>query len=370
MFLSFLSFRLLFVIGLPCSFVLAGCPFFHNASGTLEAKAFGQTAERDHTFEVKSNGTVLSRLNGRFYAASDWQNLPVVLFVPGSGNPSHLGTQKGNGIETYTEPVDVVASWAATLAEEGFSSFTYDKRTCQPAHDPACHASPLGDIYEEGPRALSKDVDAACTYLQTQLVIPNENIILWTHGQGGQVVLSSECGRNAKLNIIVSPLTDRVDRLLVRSLHHRASLLRQEASQAPEARVASLTARANTLTNRAASFEATFLSIDSDRFIEGAKFLGVPLSFWFGWRELTEEIDLQLAKHPGRVILFKGDKDLSYDNEDVRNLRSFGKQNNVELVFVPDGDHHLVNQNSIAPAARETVVRTIKNAWSGLGSSL
>ena len=26
-----------------------------------------------------------------------------------------------------------------------------------------------------------------------------------------------------------------------------------------------------------------------DRFIEGAKFLGVPLSFWFGWRELTEE---------------------------------------------------------------------------------
>ena len=342
---------------------LFGCAFFHNASGTIQAAASGKTVERDHVFEVKHQGKVMAKLNGRFYMASNWQDLPVVLFVPGSGNPSHLGTQKGNGLDTYTKPVNVSELWAEALAAEGFSSFTYDKRTCQPVHGSGCHENPIGDIYEEGPVALTKDVDAACSYLQQQLVIPNRNIILWTHGQGGQVVMASECGRNAALNVITSPITERVDRVLVRSLHHQSVVLRRQAEDAPEARVESLNARARNIANRAASFEATFLSLESDRFIEGAKFLGVPLSFWFGWRKLTEDIDLQMAKHQGQLIVLSGENDSSLAAEDIRNLRRFNKQRNIQVVFVPAADHHFVQKNKISSQTSHMVIQAIKDAW-------
>ena len=340
-----------------------GCAFFHNASGTIEAAASGQTVERDHIFEVKHQGKTLAKLNGRFYMAPQWQDLPVVLFVPGSGNPSHLGTQKGNGLDTYTKTVNVYELWAKALAAEGLSSFTYDKRTCQPVHESGCHANPIADIYEEGPVALTKDVDAACSYLQRELVIPNQNIILWTHGQGGQVVMASECGRNAALSVITSPITERVDRVLVRSLHHQSVVLRRQAESAPEARVESLNARARNIANRAASFEATFLSLESDRFIDGAKFLGVPLSFWYGWRNLTEDIDLQMAKHKGDLLILSGEEDASLALEDIRNLRRFDQENNIQVVFIPKSDHHLVNKNQISSQTSQLVIEKLKATW-------
>ena len=52
----------------------------------------------------------------------------------------------------------------------------------------------MTDIYKKGPLALTVDVDAACHLLQADLGISADRIILWTHGQGGQVVLESNCG--------------------------------------------------------------------------------------------------------------------------------------------------------------------------------
>jgi hypothetical protein len=175
--------------------------------------------------------------------------------------------------------------------------------------------------------------------------------------------MASECGRNAGLTVITSPITDRVDRVLVRSLHNQSVVLRRQAEDASEGRVASLNARARNIANRAASFEATFLSLESDRFIEGAKFLGVPLSFWFGWRGLTEDIDLQMAKHQGHLIILSGEDDTSLATEDVRNLRRFDKQKNIKVVFVPNADHHLVRKNKISPQTSYMVIQAIKSFW-------
>ena len=152
--------------------------------------------------------------------------------------------------------------------------------------------------------------------------------------------------------MITSPLTDRVDLMLVRTLHHRAALLSNEAENAPEIMKKALKAKSVNLSNRAESFKATFLSIESDRFIETASFLGVPLTFWYGWRKSTEDIDMQLAKQRGRVILFQGQNDTNYSDEDVRKLLRFGKIKDVQLVKVPGADHYLIEKNKLprAPA--------------------
>ena len=345
--------------------VVAGCSHMTHSTHQLVAGASGKVQEKAYVFDVEVPGQPKSELMGVFLAAPNSENKPIVLMVPGAGNSTFLGSQKSNGAHTYSKPLNITQMWAHELADAGFSSFSYNKRTCRAGQDHLCRNNAVTDIYKKGPVALSEDVDAACRMLRRDLGVPSEKIILWTHGQGGQVVLSSECGRRAKVVIITSPMTDRVDLMLVRTLHHRASLLRAEAEAetVTELKKKSLRAKALNISNRAESFKATFLSIESDRFIDTASFLGVPLSFWYGWRKSTEDIDLQLAKQKGNVILFQGKNDTNYSDEDQRNLLRFGKMRNVKLVQIPGADHYLIEQNKISTSASHIAIDALIQAW-------
>ena len=343
--------------------VAVGCGHVNHSTSKLIAGASGEVQEKAYIFDVTVPGQPKAPLMGVFYTAPNSENRPVVLFVPGAGNPTFLGRQKSNGAHTYAKPLNITQMWAHELARAGFSSFAYNKRTCRAGQDHLCRNNAVNDVFSKGPVALAQDVDAACNMLQSELGIPTEKIILWTHGQGGQVVLASECGKRARLTMITSPLTDRVDLMLVRTLHHRAALLSNEAENAPEIMKKALKAKSVNLSNRAESFKATFLSIESDRFIETASFLGVPLTFWYGWRKSTEDIDMQLAKQRGRVILFQGQNDTNYSDEDVRNLLRFGKIKDVQLVKVPGADHYLIEKNRIAAGTSSLVVESIISAW-------
>ena len=341
--------------------VAVGCGHVNHSTSKLIAGASGEVQEKAYIFDVTVPGQPRPHLWG-FSTAPNSENRPVVLFVPGAGNPTFLGRQKSNGAHTC-KTIKHHANVGSRLARAGFSSFAYNKRTCRAGQDHLCRNNAVNDVFAKGPVALAQDVDAACNMLQSELGIPTEKIILWTHGQGGQVVLASECGKRARLTMITSPLTDRVDLMLVRTLHHRAALLSNEAENAPEIMKKALKAKSVNLSNRAESFKATFLSIESDRFIETASFLGVPLTFWYGWRKSTEDIDMQLAKQRGRVILFQGQNDTNYSDEDVRNLLRFGKIKDVQLVKVPGADHYLIEKNRIAVGTSSLVVESIISAW-------
>ena len=352
----------LFLIAIILS-VLVGCSHMTHSTHQLVAGASGKVQEKAYIFDVEVSGQPKSELMGVFLAAPNSENRPVVLMVPGAGNSTFLGRQKSNGAHTYSKPLNITQMWAHELADAGFSSFSYNKRTCRAGQDHLCRNNAVRDIYKNGPIALAEDVDAACRMLRRDLGIPSEKIILWTHGQGGQVVLSSECGRRAKVVLITSPMTDRVDLVLVRTLHHRASLLRAEAATALGVKQKSLREKARNISNRAESFKATFLSIESDRFIDTASFLGVPLTFWYGWRKSTEDIDLQLAKQQGQVVLFQGENDTNYSDEDQRNLLRFGKIRNVKLVQIPGADHYLIEQNKISASASHLAIEALMQAW-------
>ena len=342
---------------------VTACSHMTHTTSVIAAGASGRIQEKAYIFDVEVPNQPKSLLMGVFYSAPNWENRPVILFVPGGGNPSFMGRQKGNGAETYSSPLNVTQMWAEELAAAGFSSFAYNKRTCRAGQNKLCRNNAVNDIYKKGPLALTADVDAACHLLQADLGIPSERIILWTHGQGGQVVLDSTCGKRAKLVMITAPLTDRIDHMLVRTLHHRASRLREEASRAQGVKKKSLNEKAEHYSNRAESFKATFLSIESDRFIDTASLLGVPLTFWYGWQKSTEDIDIRLARHSGKIILIKGLLDSNYSDQDMRMLRNFAKLNKVQLVQIAKADHYLIHRTKISKDAKDAVRSILIQAW-------
>ena len=207
--LDFASSTLRRLVAFSVGFILVGCSHVSHSTSQLIAGASGEVQEKAYIFDVEVPGQPKAPLMGVFYTAPNSENRPVVLFVPGAGNPTFLGRQKSNGAHTYSKPLNITQMWAHELAKAGFSSFAYNKRTCRAGQDHLCRNNAVTDVFEKGPVALAEDVDAACNMLQSELGIPSERIILWTHGQGGQVVLASECGRRAKLAMITSPLTDR-----------------------------------------------------------------------------------------------------------------------------------------------------------------
>ena len=351
------------ILALVAVLLMGACSHITHTTSTLAASSSGKLQEKAYVFDVEIPGQPKAPLMGVFYSAPNWENHPVVLFVPGGGNPSFMGRQKGNGAQTYSTPLNVTQMWAEELAAAGFSSFAYNKRTCRAGQDKLCRNNAVTDIYKKGPLALTADVDAACHLLQADLGIAADRIVLWTHGQGGQVVLESNCGKRARVVMITAPLTDRIDHMLVRTLHHRSNLLRAEASEALDLRKQSLNEKAQYYANRAESFKATFLSIESDRFIDTASLLGVPLTFWYEWRKATDDIDIRLARQQGKIVLFKGLQDTNYSDQDMRNLRNFAKLNKVELVQVPKADHYLIDRTKISKDAKESVLSALIKAW-------
>ena len=134
-----------------CAFMLMSCSHVTHTTSKLVAGASGATQEKAYIFDVEVPGQPKAPLMGVFYSAPNWENSPVVLLVPGAGNPTFMGQQKGNGAHTYSKPLNITQMWAHELAKLGFSSFAYNKRTCRAGQDKLCRNNAVDDIYKKGP---------------------------------------------------------------------------------------------------------------------------------------------------------------------------------------------------------------------------
>ena len=157
---------------------LVACGHVTRSTHQFVAGASGKVQEKAYVFDVKVPGQPKSELMGVFLAAPNSEERPVILMVPGAGNSTFLGRQKSNGAHTYSKPLNITQMWAHELADAGFSSFSYNKRTCRAGQDHLCRNNAVTDIYQKGPVALAEDVDAACQMLRVELGIPSEKIIL------------------------------------------------------------------------------------------------------------------------------------------------------------------------------------------------
>jgi pimeloyl-ACP methyl ester carboxylesterase len=326
----------------------AGCPkrTARNADDTAPDSG-AQIVHEDAFIEIALPSGLPLTVRAEWTWDEEAGPAPVVLLPPGGGNVSRRGTRASDGARSYDKPVDVTRGVAEMLAAHGFAALAWDKRTCGPRDTPLCGRYSTSDLDEEGPRALVKDLDAAC-----RLALDDERgdgrVILWAHGQATQVALVSECAKQAEVMVLVAPVPRRVDKVMVASLWARAQAARQAANKAGTEEAQE---RALELKNRTASFDAMFKAIENDQFLGGgagssspedARVLGATLSFWKAWIALTNEVpgDAPQPIQPWIVVL--GQKDTQYGPTDRKRIKALGEVPKARLVEIPGVDHHLL----------------------------
>jgi pimeloyl-ACP methyl ester carboxylesterase len=266
----------------------------------------------------------------------------VVIFVPGSGIVSRYARQTGNGIDTYAQPVDINMQWANVLAQQGYFSLAYDKRSCGPSHEDVCLNNPLSDFNQEGPKALARDVDAACLFVRDRFG-EGVRIVLWTSEQGSQVVLSSACKNRASVLVFVTPIPYRIDKFWVEGLFHASRTAREPLVK-------------NSLMQKARNLQATFESIKKGQFALDSKVMGATLPFWKEWIVLTQQADALLAKTHQPMILIMGEDDAFYNEKARYVLKKQMRTTERQLVQLPGVDHNLLKNGVLAQETIDTVL--------------
>jgi pimeloyl-ACP methyl ester carboxylesterase len=290
---------------------------------------------------------------------------PVVLLPPGGGNVSRRGTRASDGARPYDKPVDVTRGLAEVLAAHGFAALAWDKRTCGPRDTPLCARYNTDDLDAEGPRALVKDLDAACT-----LALNDERsdgrVIIWAHGQATQVALVSACAKKAEAMVLVAPVPRRVDKVMVASLWARAQAARNAANKAGTEEAQE---RALELKNRTGSFDAMFKAIEQGQFPEDARVLGATLSFWKAWIALTDEVPGEAPTPAQPWIVVLGSKDSQYGPTDRERIQALGRVPKAQLIEVPGVDHHLLTGGALDAEPLMPIVDALHAALEGAPSS-
>lgn len=285
---------------------------------------------------------------------------PWVVLVPGAGAPSRKGEQNGDGVRKYGAAVETHRAWARALAEAGFRVFSFDKRTCHPSQNPLCRANPTTDLDEEGPSALSRDVDAACAWLRTQQN-PQARVVFMTHGQGLSPVLHSQCAESAKALVALAPIPRGIDRVMVHALEHRQKVHLEHAAQLREgAKKAQHAAAAAKLHNQAGSLQEMFVSMERGDFAANARIRGATLAYWRAWVRQTKQTqkDLKALKIPKLLLL--GENDSQFGSEDQERIRRLAQLPSTDVREIPGADHHLLAQEQLTTAAAEAVIQWLR----------
>jgi hypothetical protein len=239
----------------------------------------------------------------------------------------------------------VSLAWAEAFAARGAHVLLWDKRTCGPNDDPVCKKNPQDDVDAQGPAALAKDVDAACALARAEPGFDGR-LILFAHGQATQVVLSSQCARDAGALVLLAPIPRAIDEVIVAGIRARTDDVEKQAKREKDpAAKQTLLDQANQLKNLAGTREAEFASIKKGRFAPTARVSGATLAFWKGWMDVTARTAALVdeVKTPKVVVL--GGRDLQYGDKDRVRIRALSPSDFVE---VAGADHHLLTDGKLA----------------------
>lgn len=279
---------------------------------------------------------------------------PVVVIVPGGGDVNKEGTRKGDGVVVYDKPIDVGTAWAQALATRGATVVSYDKRTCGPNDVASCKKNPQNDVDEEGPVALKDDVDAACAFAKA-LPTFDGHLILWAHGQAGQVALSSTCAASASALVLAAPIPRAIDVVLTDALLDRHKLTAEQAKSATSPAKEQLLEQSAALKNLAGTRAAEFTAMKAGKFAKDARVGGATTAFWLGWIELTERTPQLVKAHADKVVVVVGSGDQQLSALD----RAAAQKLPAKKVVVVDADHHLLSGGALGDDVVDAVLAAI-----------
>jgi hypothetical protein len=279
---------------------------------------------------------------------------PVVVIVPGGGDVNKEGTRKGDGVVVYDKAVDVGTAWATALATRGATVVTYDKRTCGPNDVASCKKNAQNDVDEQGPVALKDDVDAACAFAKT-LPTFDGHLIVWAHGQAGQVALSSTCAAEASALVLLAPIPRAIDVVLTDALLDRHKLTAEQAKSATSPAKEQLLEQSAALKNLAGTRAAEFAAMKNGKFAKDARVGGATTAFWLGWIELTEATPKLVKAHADKAVVVVGSGDQQLSALD----RAAAQKLPTKKVVVVDADHHLLSGGALGDDVVDAVLAAI-----------
>ncbi|MCC7073633.1 MAG: alpha/beta fold hydrolase [Deltaproteobacteria bacterium] len=336
----------------PALLALAACPGTtstvvrlgppDDGGGTAPTARAIVTEQRTITVAIKDG--VTATLGAALTRPTDGSG-PAILIVPGGGDVSRKGTRPGDGVDVYRAPVDVSTAWADALARRGALVLTWDKRTCGPNDDPLCTKNPQDDVDEHGPTALAKDIDAACALVRQEPSFDGR-VVVFAHGQAGQVALSSTCAKDAAVVVLVAPIPRGIDEVIVAGIKDRAHRVEKVASREQDAAAKeALLDKAGQLTNLASTRAAEFASMKAGRFAPTARVGGATLAFWKGWIELTGKTAALIDAAPAKKLVVLGADDQQYGEKDRVRIKALAPDAYLE---VKGADHHLLSNGRLA----------------------
>jgi hypothetical protein len=188
-----------------------------------------------------------------------------------------------------------------------------------------------------GPSALSDDLDAACEAVRSRFGA-RRDIVLWSSEQGTQVILGSDCIKEAKGLVLISPIPDALERVWIAGL--------KEAG----------------LKDRALSLSATFDSIKKGQFEAGSKVMGATLTFWRDWMKLADKTPslLDSLTIPTLFVVGQNDDWLgSYGKGVIRRIVS--NKSNRRLIVIDRADRNLIQKEALSPTGAETILGALAN---------
>jgi hypothetical protein len=328
---------------------LSGCvsqKTFHEpvktTAGQVVPEFSSQVSQTDLTISLRLADNNAS-LNADLFKPSRLLNpTTLVIMVPGSGNISRRGESNTDGINTFNHFIDTNYLWAQALASQGLMVLSYDKRTCNAKTNPLCQTNWHKDIDEEGIKALANDLDQVCQYASRI----GGRIVLLSSTQGAQVISLSQCLKDAKAIILMSPIIGELDKMWINGLNHAVTTTPHEKNQ---------------LINRKESTEAFFNSLKRGDFPNSANIKGASVKFWQSWIEASPKTLPRIIDSKKPSLLLFSSKDSFSPLSLITQAKNGIKNSSSRLRIVDDSDRNLANELGVSAMALKEISKFIKD---------
>lgn len=259
----------------------------------------------------------------------------TILIVPGSGSVSRKNSQEGDGIYQYTSPIDINFLLADYFCKEGFNVLIYDKRTCSPSNDFICNINYFDFDKNNSFESLVNDLNIVYEYLINCLPENQKNkIILWGSNQATHVILNSKYKNKALSIILVSPIPDSIDRIMVDGLIEQSYIIDNNVIKYK-------------LYNRSETINSIFNSIKNNEFADDSIILGIKIDFWKKWILETSRSEFLFNTLEIPLILVLGSENNVYDKYAKNKINRLGIGKNRRFLYVENADYNLLTNQKL-----------------------
>lgn len=258
--------------------------------------------------------------------------IPVVIFVPGSGGIDRDGT-----IPSMPEISGFYKKWGKTFAEKGIACFRFNKRALQLNAETAKDFDQTDQI---------NDVIECLKFAKNYKEINATKFYLFGHSEGGNIVLDVASKEEVSGVFILNGSAIPIDELLLKQLEYNAGLEQKQIDEV------------------AAAFE----QVKQGTFPKDVLLMGANANYWKQWIDMIDNIPqlLDASKNIDVVTVLAGN-DENFPKETLQQnmdqWQTYTKSHANLQVHIVDGFGHNLDYKLSAEAPESPLLYFARNIW-------